>query len=332
MKSLRATILLPQKAIYNRSTNIITSTMFNIVECPNCGSKDLAFHMKAVDWHYGNKGTFNLDTCKACHLVFLNPMFNDEELAKFYPQEDYYAFRINHADVQAQSNQKRTFFQSLFFVGAAKEELISETSGRILDIGCGTGWLLYQYKQKGWQVAGVEPSPKAAEIGNKQGLNIFNGTLLDTSYQNNEFDYIHSNHSFEHIYNPNEVLKEVHRILKPNGKILIGIPNIGGINAKIARKYWYYLGAPVHTFNYSPKNITQLLEKHNLTVLEVKHVSRTHGILGSIQMYLNRRTNKKAHEGFFTNTSLLNFVATYIARLENFLRIGDCIEVIATKK
>jgi SAM-dependent methyltransferase len=292
--------------------------MNNLVECPNCSSKNLAFHSRVKDRHYGIEGTFNLDKCKECDLVFLNPMFNDEELSKFYPEDDYYAYHQTYDNVASKSPKTNVV-------------LNEKTQEKILDIGCGNGWVLYEYKQKGWRVAGVEPSKVAAKIGNEQGLNIFNGTLLEAKYPDNEFDFVHSNHSFEHIYNPNEVLNEINRILKPNGKLLIGIPNVKGINSILAKDYWYYLGAPVHTFNYSPKNITQLLEKHNFRVQEIKHVSTTHGILGSIQIYLNRHTSKNSTEGYVVNKTIFKYIATYIARIENFLRIGDCIEVFATK-
>jgi SAM-dependent methyltransferase len=303
--------------------------MEKILECPNCSSSNIAEKYIVQDRHYGVKGDFNLSQCKQCKLVFLNPMFNDDELAKFYPEDDYYSYYVDFGTKKKTSPIKELVKKIIYPI---KEEDRFATPGKVLDIGCGNGWVLYNFLKKGWQVAGVEPSKIAAEIGNKSNLNIHNGTLLSANYPTNEFDYVRSNHAFEHIYNPNEVLAEMHRVLKHDGKMMMGIPNYNGINSKIAKEYWYYLGVPVHTFNYSPKNITQMLAKHNFEVTSIKYVSSARGILGSIQVYLNRKNGKKSNEGSVFNSRTLFFIAKYIAKLENLFNAGDCIEVFAVKK
>lgn len=302
--------------------------MLQINTCPNCLSDNIAKKFVVQDRHYGVKGDFNLDVCNYCGLIFLNPMPNDDELSKFYPEESYYAYHMGFPEIR-KVNPFKKFIKRIFFIN--EEEVKFDYVGKVLDIGCGNGWVLYQYKQKGWDVAGVEPSRTAAEIGNKANLNIYNGILLDAKFSDNEFDFIRSNHSFEHIFNPNEVLNEIYRILKPGGKLLIGIPNYAGINSKLAKKYWYYLGAPVHTFNYTSKNIKQLLVKHNFRIIKLRHVSSIHGILGSVQIFLNRKNGKTSDKGFVVNSKLLKFFANPLSKVEKFLRISDCIEVVAEK-
>ncbi len=303
--------------------------MEKITVCPNCSNNDIVEKYCVPDRHYGVKGNFTLHQCNMCKLVFLNPMFNDEELAKFYPEDDYYSYYVDFK-TEKKVNPIKELIKKIIY--PKKEEDTFTTPGKVLDIGCGNGWVLYNFLKKGWQVAGVEPSKIAAEIGNKSNLNIHNGTLLSANYSANEFDYVRSNHAFEHIYNPNEVLAEMYRVLKPNGKMMMGIPNYNGINSKIAKKYWYYLGAPVHTFNYSPKNITQILAKHNFEVTTIKYVSGASGILGSIQIYLNRNNGKKSDQGWVFNSSVLRFIAKGIAKIENLFNAGDCMEVYAIKK
>jgi SAM-dependent methyltransferase len=276
--------------------------MEKITECPNCSSKSIVEKYIVQDRHYGVKGDFALHQCKQCKLVFLNPMFNDDELAKFYPQDDYYSYYTNF-ETNTPPNPLKEFVKKIIFPKREVDRFSSQ--GKVLDIGCGNGWVLYDFQKKGWQVAGVEPSKIAADIGNKYNLNIHNGTLLSANYKSNEFDYVRSNHAFEHINNPNEVLVEMNRVLKPNGVMMMGIPNYNGINSKIAKQYWYYLGAPVHTFNYSPKNIIQMFAKHNFEVTCIKYVSRASGMLGSIQVYLNRKNGKKSNEGRVFNSRIL---------------------------
>lgn len=280
--------------------------------CPICNNDNIYAYTKNSDRHYGNQGEFNYDRCPNCKVVFLNPMFNDKELFEYYPEDTYYAYNNN-------------------FLDDKNVDKIEKNGKRVLDIGCGNGWTLYEFQKKGWEVAGVEPSKKACEIGNKHGLNIFNGTIIQANFPEEHFDFIRSNHSFEHIYNPQETIAESLRVLKKGGKIEIGVPNFSGINSKLFGKHWYYFGAPVHTFNYSPENLKILLSKYNFEIEEVKYVSGVLGLLGSIQILFNHFKGKRSSKGGIMRSKLLFYIAREIIRVQNFLKIGDCIEITAIK-
>jgi hypothetical protein len=60
--------------------------------CPLCGSTEIREWLWATDPHYGIPGRHRLVRCGGCALVFLNPMYSDEELKALYP-EDYYAYQ-----------------------------------------------------------------------------------------------------------------------------------------------------------------------------------------------------------------------------------------------
>lgn len=300
-----------------------------IKKCINCNSEKIISIYQVPDRHYNIKGNFDLGKCISCGLVFMNPMPNNEELSKFYAQDTYYSF---HIDIYKENSMVKKFFKTILFQDFTTKDPKFKNKGKILDIGCGNGWVLYQYKKIGWEVAGAEPSAVAAEIGNKVGLNISTGDLISANFKEQEFDYIRSNHSFEHIFNPIETLSEIHRVLKYDGKVFIGIPNIGGLNAKIFKKYWYYLGAPVHTFNYNPENITQIMEKNGFKVKEIKYNSSWAGILGSMQIYLNRNSGKTSDKGLVFNFIGFRIIAGILAKIQNILQLGDCMEVIAIKK
>jgi SAM-dependent methyltransferase len=287
--------------------------MQKIESCPICSNDNFTSKGNYQDWHYNNKGEYSYSLCQSCNLVFQNPLYDDSELANFYPKEDYYAYKNNYHQVHTENQSK--------------------LNKRILDIGCGNGWVLAEYRQKGWDVAGVEPSKFAAESGNQTGLNIFNGTLLEASFQENYFDLVTSNHSFEHIYNPNEILIEVKKILKTNGELKIGVPNYNSFNSKLFGKHWYYFGAPVHTYNYSGKNLKLLIEKHGFEFIQINHVSGVLGILGSLQIIYNKLINRKnSSEGKIINSKFLFYVARVFINVQNKLNIGDCVEIVVRKK
>jgi SAM-dependent methyltransferase len=281
------------------------------------------------DRHYGIPGLYSYMQCRECQLIFLNPMPGPDELSAFYPEETYYSF---HADIYKELSAIKKWILRLAFLDFSTKDPRFENPGKILDIGCGNGWDLYQFKKKGWEVAGVEPSRVAADIGNKAELNIFNGDLLSARYAADSFDYVRSNHSFEHIHNPNEILQEIHRILKQDGKLFIGVPNIRSTNARLFKTFWYYLGAPVHTLNYSDKTLAAMLEKHGFRVEKVRYNATWAGILGSVQIYFNRNKNRTSDKGFLVNFMPLKMLAGFCAKIQNIVRKGDCIEITATKK
>lgn len=303
--------------------------MNQVTHCCNCNTTTIRHFAQVPDRHYGIKGIFNLSQCENCKLVFMNPMPTASELAAFYPEESYYSY---HVDIYKETSDFKKFLIRLACLDSTPKDVRFKTPGSVLDIGCGNGWNLYQYKKQGWEVAGVEPSKVGATIGNQAGLNIFNGDLLDASFKSDSFDYIRLNHSFEHIHNPREVLSEIYRILKPGGKLFIGVPNIDSFNAKLFKNYWYHLGAPVHTFSYSPATLSSLLTQHDFKVEKVQYNSNWAGSIGSFQIYMNRKSGKSSDKGFFMNATPFKMISGAFAKLLNVFQAGDCMEIIASKE
>jgi len=79
-------------------------------------------------------------------------------------------------------------------------------------------------KEKGWSVYGV-----AAERGRSEGFDILGGFIDRANFPSEYFDYVRSNHSFEHMHNPREVLREMRHIIKPSGYLFIRVPNVKGL-------------------------------------------------------------------------------------------------------
>jgi len=300
-----------------------------IKNCALCGGDNFKTVYKTYDHHYGIKGDYTFDQCQNCNLVFLNPVPTEEYLTSQYPT-DYYAYQEFY-------EKKPSLIKKIYkdyLVKIKTKDPKFDAPGKILDIGCGSGLFLYKMKQQGWEVYGEEVNASAAKLGNDaENLNIHIGDLMSAKYESNFFDYVRSNHSLEHITNPNEVLEEVHRILKPGGKLFIGVPNIDSFNARLFKEYWWYLCAPVHAFNYSIATLTQMLEKHGFVVEKVHHNGDYAGILGSLQLYLNRNIKSNAKsKGAFKNNKLLAIIAHRAAKVLNLLKVSDVMEFVCTKK
>jgi SAM-dependent methyltransferase len=252
-------------------------------------------------------------------------------LSNAYPT-DYYSYAPMNPEIEKSKLKKRimrALRTLLFYHQGMTGNPKFKTPGRMLDFGCGSGSFLAEMRDKGWKVHGVELDALAAERGRSQGFDIFGGTIDDAGYESASFDYVRSNHSFEHIHNPREVLREMRRIVKPTGVVFIGVPNVSGLMARLYGTYWWYLGAPVHPFGYNPDTLGRLLSESGFKVERVNYNSSFSGIFGSLQLYLNRNNGKLGEDGWITHNRVLMVIGYWAARTLDFLRSGDCIEVIA---
>jgi SAM-dependent methyltransferase len=302
-----------------------------ITECPLCSAHDFAPFIRARDFHYGNQGWFTLVRCSHCRLCFQDPMPDDSELSSYYPAT-YYAYK-DRFDKKPLPASKILLKTLLGINDLETKDPVFQRPGKMLDVGCGSGWFLAQMRDKGWEVKGVEPSSAAASLGQSQrGLDIFNGTLWDAQFDSGSFDYVRLNHSFEHMGDPNRALREIWRILARNGKLMIGVPNGTSLNARLFGQFWYHLALPVHTFLYSPSTIRKILEKHGFAVQRMIFNTDNAGIQGSIQFLLNRNDEPLKAEGMVTDSRLARVLTYWMAHLQNLFHISDFIEVTAVKK
>src|SRR5713226_3205742 len=104
--------------------------------CPLCEATDLRELYITSDRHYGISGLYRVVRCANCSIVFLNPMYSDEELAALYPS-DYYAYQEH-----SPTNRWKELAKRLLGYRIGTHDPHFETSGTVLDLGCGSGWFL----------------------------------------------------------------------------------------------------------------------------------------------------------------------------------------------
>jgi len=294
--------------------------------CPICAENGREIVFVTRDRHYKIKGSWNVGRCVKCGLIQLTPMLRAEELMELYPKT-FYAFSDKRHSSSKKELIKRFFFPTLL----VKDAKFSKV-GKVLDYGCGTGWALLDFKKKGWECVGIEPSNEAATIGREQlDLNVITGTIHSIApLTENSFDYIRTNHALEHDPDIDKTLSKLKILMKPNGKLLIGVPNINSLPARIFKIYWWYIGAPVHTYNYTIEHLDLLLKKNGFQIINVRYCGNFTGTLGSLQIYLNRNNDDKTSlDGWLINFPPFMILGQLIAGLFNLLKKGDAIEVTA---
>lgn len=293
--------------------------------CPICESDRVMYYRESRDRHYGIPGTFQTAKCESCGLVYLDPMLTVPALAGLYP-ENYYSYQSPKVPAGPNVLIKRIL----------RLERVTLTPkfirpGVLLDVGCGAGHYLFGMRARGWQVHGSELSKAGAEAGRSVGLDIRDGELMQAEFPERMFDFVRANHSLEHMPNPRQVLLEMHRLLKDDGVLVIGVPNIDGLLARVFGEYWWNFGVPVHTYNFNPENLALLLKQCGFKVEKIRHYSDFSSLLGSIQIFVNRKTRTGDSKGKILQSWLLRLPAQLLVRTIDFFRLGDCIEVQCKK-
>ena len=124
-------------------------------------------------------------------------------------------------------------------------------------------------KSAKWNTIGVEPDPDARQMAIKNfGLDVRDeGELKNLS--DASFDIISMWHVLEHVPKLNERVEDLKRLIKPNGIIIIAVPNCNSLDAKIYGKEWAAYDVPRHLYHFTPKDIDSLFLKHDLKVFNV---------------------------------------------------------------
>jgi 2-polyprenyl-3-methyl-5-hydroxy-6-metoxy-1,4-benzoquinol methylase len=231
--------------------------------CPIC-DEDYAEHLFVDNF-------FNLVRCRRCGLVYVNPRPTEAELKSIY------------SDITADTGASISFPRGLSgyinfgCVRTLKARMMSKIiskykkRGKVLDVGCAAGYFLNVMKERGYEVCGVEVSKIFADFAkNSFGLNIFCGDVSQARFANENFDIVTMFDVLSHLRTPSKDLKEINRIMKVSGLLILETGNKGEFRSKESVEKWGDTwGSPEHLFHYSKKPLMKLLHKTGFEVLEI---------------------------------------------------------------
>jgi SAM-dependent methyltransferase len=157
-------------------------------------------------------------------------------------------------------------------------------SGRALDVGCGDGSFLIELAHRGWEVFGTELSaPIAATAKEQLGDRVRVEGMEKTTHQEASFDLITFWHVLEHLDHPRTALAEARRLIKPDGTVVIAVPNIRSFQARLFKQDWLHLDVPRHRWHFDPRTLSDLAARCNFEVAQVRHFSAEYGPFGIVQ-------------------------------------------------
>ena len=195
------------------------------------------------------------------------PQPSPESLPSYYKSEDY----ISHTDAT------RNAFEKCYHVVkgiALKRKLklvnsISIDKINLLDVGCGTGDFLKVAQDYGWNISGIEPNKKARSIANKKTNNSVFETDQLSRFETHSFDVITLWHVLEHLPDLEKHFELFKNLLKPNGALVIAVPNYKSYDAQFYKEFWAAYDAPRHLWHFSQQSIKLLGMKFKMDLVDI---------------------------------------------------------------
>lgn len=233
-----------------------------IDHCPICGSSEHDLFLKTKDY-FLSKENFNLVKCEQCTLVYTNPIPTPDNLSKYYESNEY----LSHKPKQ--KNLLNYIYKNVRNINIRKKyKLVKQyqPSGKVLEIGTGTGDLLNYFKQKGWETIGVEPNEYA------RGLAISNYSLdlveelKGAEIEDNSLDVVMMWHVLEHVSDLNKQMLQIKKLIKKGGSIFIAVPNLNAPDFEHYKDYWAGLDVPRHLYHFTEASLKKLFDKHSLKI------------------------------------------------------------------
>ena len=274
--------------------------------CLHCGGSGRPLYTGLSDRLFGVPGTWGHSQCPQCGLVWLNPRPLPEALGRTY--RTYYTHGRRRRFAALQESLKRGLFSTILgcegiagsplwrlageilswlpswqerailgtmcLNGAGKQD--KGVKKTLLDVGCGDGEFLSLMRDAGWEVAGIEPDPAAADRAERvHDIQVIAPTVQAAPIAPGSVDAVTLSHVLEHAADPLALLRDCRRWLKPQGKIVIVTPNLASRGSRHFRDSWVHLDPPRHLYLFSPATLRHCCQQAGLRVERLRTSART---------------------------------------------------------
>lgn len=197
--------------------------------------------------------TYKFYKCQNCQIIFIHPFPTSKKLDQYYKNFQYNLGFESENIIRSDANRSLNNIENMI---ERRKEI------RILDIGCGAGFLLDEARKRNWIVRGIDSSKKATQYALRAlKIPVINESFMKCKIDNQKYDVITLIQVIEHLPNPVRFFNKVYKLLNKNGILCIATPNINSFLSKIMKKDFNYLIPPEHLFYYSDKSLINLLSK-----------------------------------------------------------------------
>lgn len=210
--------------------------------------------------------------CEDCGLLQIWP------LPPLSEEREFYAKDRQAKNIKVPTDIK-TIKENFFPDNERRSEMISKIiskKSRILDVGSGYGFFLQAMLNKGFQnIVGSEISEERREISKKiTKAKVFDINFLEENNSLEKFDCITLFHVLEHIRDPIYFLKNIKKVLKPRGTLIIEVPNCKDMLLSVSEEYRDFYWQLAHLSYFSEKNLKEIVKKSGLVLDDIIYVQR----------------------------------------------------------
>ena len=197
--------------------------------------------------------------------------------------------------------------------------------GRLLEIGSACGFLLVAARERGFAVQGVEMSAWASAYArDTYGLDVKTGAVESLAVPAATYDVVVLADVIEHLIDPRDTLRHVHRLLRPGGRLLVLTPDVGSAVARVLRARWWGL-LDDHYFYFSRQTLAGLLEQEGFEVERIHALGRSFPLSHWVFKLTPYHRGLQAMAAAATRTLRLD-------RLQISINLGDQMSCVARKK
>jgi SAM-dependent methyltransferase len=166
---------------------------------------------------------------------------------------------------------------------------------RLLDAGAGRGRFVLGAKAAGYLARGIEPSARGVAGAEEIGADVEQADIETAGVAAGSLDAVTLWHVLEHIDDPGRALDVIRGWLRPNGAVLVGVPNLDSLQARIGGGDWFHLDVPRHRTHFTADGLASLLAAHGFAAESTAHVLVEHNPYGMWQSIVSRATRTPSY-------------------------------------
>ena len=296
------------------------------VPCDLCGGREATTLLVGRDRRFGDPHQYPVVQCMSCGLIRLNPRPTRTALDELYERD----YPVLLPDDAPGGDQRWASLRRLWhrLMGNYHDRVIAKAHGRVLDVGCGYGKFLLPLKEKGCEVYGLEVNPKCVEFCRAAGLSVSSGTIEEAHVADASLDCVILSQVLEHVGSPTQTLKEIHRLLKPGGRVFVFCPNGDGYLRDLFGKNWHGWHIPFHLYVFTRRTVAQVADEAGLSVARCRTVTPDDFFTTSLKSWLFGDTRGRV----FDSAIFRALVCPWLRLADAVLRgKGDCLDVELVK-
>ncbi len=314
------------------------------VTCNLCGSDNTYSLFKKKDKLGTVRIEFHVVECLRCGLLYVNPRPDQGEIGKFYPEIYSWKETLKADSLLTKWIRRLENFYRYHLLRNEVSRVIRFTgknSGKVLDIGCGTGDRLHAFRNRGFDVHGVEPSHSATYAKDFLKLNVIEGDLCSAHFQENFFDIITLYHALEHTHDPMKVCQEIFRILREGGFLITQVPNKDCFQFKLFKERWAAFDVPRDLYYFGIHPLSSYLKRVGFKILKIDHFMNwwhpptlVLSLFPSLDPQKAWREEEKGRNPIFQRIAWIfsTLLASPFTQFESWIERGAIVTFYAVKK